>query len=79
MLLLYYFNLNLPAIEAVIIGLFTSFEEEEMMSLWEVWSNNVVVEESTLSMMEWLTAAIIGYIVMTLTDNLLTQLKSSIK
>ncbi len=79
MLLLYYFNLNLPAIEAVIIGLFTSFEEEEMMSLWEVWSNKVVVEESTLSMMEWLTAAIIGYIVMTLTDNLLTQLKSSIK
>ena len=79
MLLLYYFNLNLPAIEAVIIGLFTSFEEEEMMSLWEVWSNKVVVEESTSSMMEWLTAAIIGYIVMTLTDNLLTQLKSSIK
>lgn len=79
MLLLYYFNLNLPAIEAVIIGLFTSFEEEEMMSLWEIWSNKVVVEESTLSMMEWLTAAIIGYIVMTLTDNLLTQLKSSIK
>jgi len=79
LLLLYYFNLNLPAIEAVIIGLFTSFEEEEMMSLWEVWSNKVVVEESTLSMMEWLTAAIIGYIVMTLTDNLLTQLKSSIK
>ena len=79
MLLLYYFNLNLPAIEAVIIGLFTSFEEEEMMSLWEVWSNKVVVEESTLSMMEWLTAAIIGYIVMILTDNLLTQLKSSIK
>ncbi len=79
MLLLYYFNLNLPAIEAVIIGLFTSFEEEEMMSLWEVWSNKVVVEESTLSMMKWLTAAIIGYIVMTLTDNLLTQLKSSIK
>ena len=55
----------------------TFFEEKGMMNLWGVWSDKVVVEESTLSIIEWLTSAIIGYIVMTLINNLIAKLKSS--
>lgn len=55
----------------------TFFEEKGMMNLWGLWSNKVVVEESTLSTIEWLTSAIIGYLVMTLINNLITKVKSN--
>lgn len=54
----------------------TFFEEKGMMNLWGLWSDKVVVEESTLSTIEWLTSAIIGYIVMTLINNLIAKVKS---
>ena len=40
------------------------FEEKGIMNLWGFWSDKMVVEESTLSVIEWLTSAVIGYVVM---------------
>ena len=54
----------------------TFFEEKGMMNLWGLWSDKIVVEESTLSTIQWLTSAIVGYIVMTLINNLIAKVKS---
>lgn len=40
------------------------FEERGITNLWGYWSNKVVVQESTLTIIEWLTSAVIGYVVM---------------
>ena len=40
------------------------FEEKGIMNLWGFWSDKMVVEGSTLSVIEWLASAVIGYVVM---------------
>lgn len=52
--------LGLISVELVLLF----FEEKGIMNLWGFWSDKMVVEESTLSVIEWLTSAIIGYMVM---------------
>jgi hypothetical protein len=43
------------------------------MNLWGFWSDKMVVEESTLSVIEWLTSAVIGYVVMQQVNKVITK------
>jgi len=52
--------LGLISVELVLLF----FEEKGIMNLWGFWSDKMVVEKTTLSVIEWLTSAIIGYVVM---------------
>lgn len=49
------------------------FEEKGIMNLWGFWSDKMVVEESTLSVIEWLTSAVIGYVVMQQVNKVITK------
>ena len=51
------------------------FEEKGIMNLWGFWSDKIVVEKSTLSVIEWLTSAIIGYVVMQQVNKIITKVK----
>tara|TARA_B110001450_G_scaffold19776_1_gene18063 strand:+ start:338 stop:622 length:285 start_codon:yes stop_codon:yes gene_type:complete len=51
------------------------FEEKGIMNLWGFWSDKMVVEESTLSVIEWLTSAVIGYVVMQQVNKVITKVK----
>lgn len=51
----------------------TFFEEKGIMNLWGFWSDKMIVEESTLSIIEWLTSAVIGYVVMQQVNKLITK------
>ena len=47
------------------------------MNLWGFWSDKMVVEKTTLSVLEWLTSAIIGYVVMQQVNKVITKVKLS--
>ncbi len=49
------------------------FEEKGIMNLWGFWSDKMVVEKTTLSVIEWLTSAIIGYLVMQQVNKVITK------
>lgn len=49
------------------------FEEKGIMNLWGFWSDKMVVEGSTLSVIEWLTSAVIGYVVMQQVNKVITK------
>ena len=49
------------------------FEEKGIMNLWGFWSDKMVVEESTLSVIEWLASAVIGYLVMQQVNKVITK------
>ena len=49
------------------------FEEKGITNLWGFWSDKMVVEESTFSVIEWLTSAIIGYVVMQQVNKVITK------
>ena len=51
------------------------FEEKGITNLWGFWSDKMVVEESTLSGIEWLTSAIIGYVVMQQVNKAIIKIK----
>lgn len=51
------------------------FEERGLTNLWGLWSNKMVVEESTLSIIEWLTSAIIGYVIMMQVNKIINKVK----
>jgi hypothetical protein len=53
------------------------FEEKGIMNLWGFWSDKMVVEKTTLSVVEWLTSAIIGYVVMQQVNKVITKVKLS--
>lgn len=56
----------------------TFFEEKGMTNLWGIWSDKIVVEEMTLSIIEWVTSAIIGYIVMNVINSTIAKIKISL-
>ena len=49
------------------------FEEKGILNLWGFWSDKMVVEKTTLSVIEWLTSAIIGYVVMQQVNKVITK------
>ena len=49
------------------------FEEKGIMNLWGFWSDKMVVEKTTLSVIEWLTSGIIGYVVMQQVNKVITK------
>jgi hypothetical protein len=51
------------------------FEERGFSNLWGLWSNKMVVEEKTLSIIEWLASAVIGYVVMMQVNKIMEKLK----
>ena len=63
--------LGLISVELVLLF----FEEKGIMNLWGFWSDKMVVEESTLSVIEWLTSAIIGYMVMQQVNKAIVKIK----
>ena len=50
------------------------FEEKGIINLWGFWSDKMVVEKTTLSVIEWLTSAIIGYVVMQQVNKVVTKI-----
>ena len=64
-----------------IFGLFATqlvllfFEERDFSNLWGLWSNKIIVQESTLTIIEWITSAVIGYIVMMRVNKIIEKLK----
>ena len=50
------------------------FEEKGIMNLWGFWSDKMVVEKTTLSVIEWLTSGIIGYVVMQQVNKVITKI-----
>ena len=64
-----------------IFGLFATqlvllfFEERSFSNLWGLWSNKMVVERTTLSIIEWLSSAVIGYVVMMQVNKIMEKLK----
>lgn len=64
-----------------IFGLFATqlvllfFEERDFSNLWGLWSNKIIVQESTLTIIEWVTSAVIGYIVMMQVNKIIEKLK----
>ena len=63
--------LGLFSVELVLLF----FEEKGIMNLWGFWSDKMVVEESTFSVIEWLTSAIIGYVVMQQVNKAIVKIK----
>ena len=63
--------LGLFSVELVLLF----FEEKGIMNLWGFWSDKMVVEESTFSVIEWLTSAIIGYLVMQQVNKAIVKIK----
>ena len=63
--------LGLISVELVLLF----FEEKGIMNLWGFWSDKMVVEESTFSVIEWLTSAIIGYLVMQQVNKAIVKIK----
>lgn len=63
--------LGLISVQLVLIF----FEEKGIMNLWGFWSDKMVVEKSTLSVIEWLTSAIIGYVVMQQVNKAVIKIK----
>jgi hypothetical protein len=63
--------LGLISVELVLLF----FEEKGIMNLWGFWSDKMVVEESTFSVIEWLTSAIIGYVVMQQVNKAIIKIK----
>ena len=61
--------LGLFSVELVLLF----FEEKGIMNLWGFWSDKMVVEESTLSVIEWLASAVIGYLVMQQVNKVITK------
>ena len=61
--------LGLISVELVLLF----FEEKGIMNLWGFWSDKMVVEESTLSVIEWLASAVIGYLVMQQVNKVITK------
>jgi len=51
------------------------FEERGFTNLWGLWSDKMVVQESTLSIIEWLASALIGYFVMMLVNKIIKRVK----
>lgn len=49
------------------------FEEKGIRNLWGFWSDKMVVEKTTLSVIEWLTSAIIGYVIMQQVNKAITK------
>lgn len=62
---------GLAAVQLVLLF----FEEKGIANLWGLWSNKMVVEQSTLSIIEWLTSAIIGYVVMMQVNKIIHKIK----
>mgnify|MGYP001574295123 CR=1 FL=1 len=65
--------LGLISVELVLLF----FEEKGIMNLWGFWSDKMVVEESTFSVIQWLTSAIIGYVVMKQVNKVIIKILSS--
>ena len=51
------------------------FEERGFYNLWGLWSNKMVVDETTLTIIEWLASAVIGYVVMMQVNKIVGELK----